>query len=170
MKAFLRKDKCLAAIGERPVEVTDDSKWDEIDRNAIANLHLALADGVFSSIEEKMTAKDIWDHLDRLLLEDRQASSRQVEALAVIRGRSMEPSSSGSHNHGKSKTRKKKNKFKCFRCGKTSHFKKYCRGSNTSNPQGNIASTFDDGNALCYEAAVANKGRKRFTDVWLFDT
>ncbi|GKA25381.1 retrovirus-related pol polyprotein from transposon TNT 1-94 [Tanacetum coccineum] len=38
MKAILRKDKCLAAIGERPAEVTDDSKWDEMDGNAIANL------------------------------------------------------------------------------------------------------------------------------------
>ncbi|GJU92725.1 retrovirus-related pol polyprotein from transposon TNT 1-94 [Tanacetum coccineum] len=207
MKAILRKDKCLAAIGERPAEVTDDSKWDEMDGNAIANLHLALADGVLSSIEEKKTAKEIWDHLARLyeartlhnknflkrklyalrmtestsvtehvnnlntlfsqltsldckidpqeraeiLLqslpdsydqviinltsnvltdclvfddvaasvleeenrrnnrEDRQTSSRQVEALAVTRGKSMEPSSSGSHNHGKSKTGKKKN-------------------------------------------------------------
>ncbi|GKC35545.1 hypothetical protein Tco_1047929 [Tanacetum coccineum] len=199
MKAILRKDKCLAAIGERPAEVTDDNKWDEMDGNAIANLHLALADGVLSSIEEKKTAKDIWDHLARLyearslhnriflkrklyalrmiestsvtehvnnlntlfsqltsldckidpqeraeiLLqslpdsydqviinltsnvltdclvfddvaasileeenrrnnrEDKQTSSRQVEALAVTRGRSMEPDSSGSHNHGK---------------------------------------------------------------------
>ncbi|GJW84237.1 hypothetical protein Tco_0157382 [Tanacetum coccineum] len=32
--------------------------------------------------------------------EDRQTSSRQVEALVVIRGRSMEPGSSGSRNHG----------------------------------------------------------------------
>ncbi|GJY67334.1 gag-pol polyprotein [Tanacetum coccineum] len=47
MKAILRKDKCLAAIGEMPVEITDDSKWDEMDGNAIANLHLALADGFF---------------------------------------------------------------------------------------------------------------------------
>ncbi|GJR08587.1 retrovirus-related pol polyprotein from transposon TNT 1-94 [Tanacetum coccineum] len=268
MKAILRKDKCLAAIGERPVEVTDDSKWDEMDGNAIANLHLALADGVLSSIEEKKTAKEIWDHLARLyeartlhnkiflkrklyalrmtestsvtehvnnlntlfsqltsldckidpqeraeillqslpdsydqviinltsnvltdclvfddvaasVLEeenrrnnrdDRQTSSRQVEALAVTRGRSMESGSSGSHNHGKSEKGKKKNKFKCFKCGKPGHFKKDCRGSNTSNPQGNVASTSDDGNALCCEAAVANEGRKRFADVWLFDT
>ncbi|GKD70218.1 gag-pol polyprotein, partial [Tanacetum coccineum] len=53
------------AIGERPTEVTDDSKWDEMDGNAIANLHLALADGVLSSIEEKKSAKKIWDHLAR---------------------------------------------------------------------------------------------------------
>ncbi|GJR91241.1 retrovirus-related pol polyprotein from transposon TNT 1-94 [Tanacetum coccineum] len=232
MKAILRKDKCLAAISERPAEVTDDSKWDEMDENAIANLHLALADGVLSSIEEKKSAKEIWDHLARLyearslhnkkflkrklyalrmtestsvtehvnnlntlfsqltslsckidsqerakiLLqslpdsydhviinltsnvlsdylvfddvdaaileeenrrnnrEDRQTSSRQVEALLVTRGRSMELGSSGSHNHG------------------------------------NVASTSEDGNALCCEAAVANESRKRFADVWLFDT
>ncbi|GKA47032.1 gag-pol polyprotein [Tanacetum coccineum] len=225
MKAIFRKDKCLAAISERSAEVTDDSKWDVMDGNAIANLHLALADGVLSSIEEKKSAKEIWDHLARLyearllhnkkflkrklyalrmtestsvtehvnnlntlfsqltslsciiepqerteiLLqslpdsygqviinltsnvlsdylvfddvaaaileeenrcnnrEDMQTSSKQVEALVVTRGRSMEPGSSRSHNH-------------------------------------------EDGNALCCEAAVANESRKRFADVWLFDT
>ncbi|GJY36936.1 gag-pol polyprotein [Tanacetum coccineum] len=207
----------------------------EMEDNAIANLHLTLADGVLSSIEEKKTGKDIWDHLARLYearslhnkiflkrklyairmmestsvtehvnnlntlfsqltsldyclvfddvaasileeenrrnnREDKQTSSRQVEALAVTTGRSMESGSSGSHNHGKSEKGKKKNKFKCFKCGKPGHFKKDCRGSNTSNPQGNVASTSDDGNALCCEAAVANEGRKRFVDVWLFDT
>ncbi|GJZ52427.1 gag-pol polyprotein [Tanacetum coccineum] len=215
MKAILKKDKCLAAIGERPAEVTEY--------------------GVLSSIEEKKTGKDIWDHLARLYearslhnkiflkrklyairmmestsvtehvnnlntlfsqltsldyclvfddvaasileeenrrnnREDKQTSSRQVEALAVTTGRSMESGSSGSHNHGKSEKGKKKNKFKCFKCGKPGHFKKDCWGSNTSNPQGNVASTSDDGNALCCEAAVANEGRKRFVDVWLFDT
>nr|GEY73808.1 quinolinate synthase, chloroplastic [Tanacetum cinerariifolium] len=59
MNASLTKDKCLAAIGERPNEVTDDSKWDEMDGNAIANLHMALADGVLSNIEEKKSAKEI---------------------------------------------------------------------------------------------------------------
>ncbi|GJS29678.1 gag-pol polyprotein, partial [Tanacetum coccineum] len=42
-------------------------KWDEIDRNAIANLHLALADGVLSSIEEKKSAKEILtEHVNNL--------------------------------------------------------------------------------------------------------
>nr|GEX80674.1 Gag-Pol polyprotein [Tanacetum cinerariifolium] len=66
MNVILRKDKCLAAIGDMPTEVTDDNKCDEMDGNAIANIHLALADGVLSSIDEKKTAKDIWDHLAKL--------------------------------------------------------------------------------------------------------
>ena len=58
MKAVLRKNNCLATIGERPMEITDD-KWNEIDGNAIFDLHLALADVVLSSVGEKNTAKKI---------------------------------------------------------------------------------------------------------------
>ena len=65
MKAILRKNNCLAAIGERPMEITDD-KWNEIDGNAISDLHLALADEVLSSVPEKNTAKEIWDTLTKL--------------------------------------------------------------------------------------------------------
>ncbi|KAH9754149.1 Integrase catalytic domain-containing protein [Citrus sinensis] len=65
MKAVLRKNNCLAAIGERPMEITDD-KWNEIDGNAISDIHLALADGVLSSVAEKNTAKEIWDTLTKL--------------------------------------------------------------------------------------------------------
>ena len=66
IKAVLRKDNCLATIGERPNEITDNGKWNEMDGNAIANLHLALADGVLSSVAEKKTAKEIWDTLTKL--------------------------------------------------------------------------------------------------------
>ncbi|PON55894.1 hypothetical protein PanWU01x14_184660, partial [Parasponia andersonii] len=66
IKAILRKDNCLAAIGERPAEITDDKRWDEMDSNVVANLYLALANGVLSSIEEKKSAKEIWDTLTKL--------------------------------------------------------------------------------------------------------
>ena len=66
IKAILRKDNCLAAISKRSTDFTDDSKWNEMDGNATANLHLALADGVLSSIEKKKTTKEIWDHLTKL--------------------------------------------------------------------------------------------------------
>ncbi|KAK9183444.1 hypothetical protein WN944_026596 [Citrus x changshan-huyou] len=46
------------AIGEKPMEITDD-KWNEVDGNAISDLHLALADGVLSIVAEKNTAKEI---------------------------------------------------------------------------------------------------------------
>ncbi|KAK8574965.1 hypothetical protein V6N12_062642 [Hibiscus sabdariffa] len=66
IKAILRKDGCLAASSERPTDFTNNNKWNEMDENAIADLHLALADEVFSSIEEKKTTKEIWDHLTKL--------------------------------------------------------------------------------------------------------
>jgi hypothetical protein len=59
IKAILRKDNCLAAIGDRLAEITDNAKWNEMDGNAIANIHLALADIVLSSVVEKKTAKEI---------------------------------------------------------------------------------------------------------------
>ncbi|GJW95624.1 retrovirus-related pol polyprotein from transposon TNT 1-94 [Tanacetum coccineum] len=43
-------------------------------------------------------------------------------------------------------------------------------GSSGNHNHGNVASTSEDGNALCCEAAIANESRKRFADVWLFDT
>jgi len=49
----------LAAIGDRPAEITDNARWNEMDGNAIANIHLALADEVLSSVAEKKTAKEI---------------------------------------------------------------------------------------------------------------
>ncbi|XP_027922652.1 uncharacterized protein LOC114180538 [Vigna unguiculata] len=62
MKEILRRNNCLAAIEERPTGITK-KKWKEMDNNAIANLHLALADAVLSSIAEKTTVKEIWDTL-----------------------------------------------------------------------------------------------------------
>jgi len=59
IKTILRKDNCLAAIGDRPAEITDNAKCNEMDGNAIANIHLALADEVLSSVVEKKTTKEI---------------------------------------------------------------------------------------------------------------
>jgi hypothetical protein len=49
IKAILRKDNCLAAIEDRAEGISDD-KWNEMDSNAVANLHLALADSVLSPV------------------------------------------------------------------------------------------------------------------------
>jgi hypothetical protein len=61
-----KKDNCLFAIGDRPTEITDNVKWNEMDDNAIAYIHLALADEVLSSVAEKKTANEIWDTLIKL--------------------------------------------------------------------------------------------------------
>ncbi|KAF7825202.1 Retrovirus-related Pol polyprotein from transposon TNT 1-94 [Senna tora] len=65
MKAILRKDNCLSAIEDKLDTIADD-KWKEMGNNAVANLHLALADSVLSSVAEKKTAKEIWDALVKL--------------------------------------------------------------------------------------------------------
>ncbi|GKE02786.1 gag-pol polyprotein [Tanacetum coccineum] len=189
MKGILRKDKCLAAIGERPAEVTDDSKWDEMDRNAIANLHLALADGVLSSIEEKKSEKEIWDHLARLYearsLHNKKFLKRKLYALRMTESISVTEHVNNlntlfsqltslsckidSQERAEILLQSLPDSYDQVIINLTSHFRKDCRGLNTSYPQGNVASTSEDGNALCCEAAVANESRKRFTDVWLFD-
>jgi hypothetical protein len=58
IRAVLRKDNCLDAIDGRLADITDQ-KWKEMDDNAVANLHLAMADSVLSSIAEKKSAKEI---------------------------------------------------------------------------------------------------------------
>ena len=65
IKAILRKDNCLLAIESRPTGLTND-KWKEIDDNAVANLHLPLANSVLSSVAEEKTAKEIRDTLVKL--------------------------------------------------------------------------------------------------------
>lgn len=100
--------------------------------------------------------------------EDRRENS-QIEALTVMRGRSMEHGSSGSHKHGRSKSRSKKT-FKCYHCGKKGHLKKDCWELKNSNPQGNVANTSDNGIALCCEAAISSENRRRFAEICLFDS
>ncbi|GJW93196.1 gag-pol polyprotein [Tanacetum coccineum] len=148
------------------VEILLQSLPDSYDKVIINLASNVLADYL---VFDDVVATILKEENRRNNREDMQTSSRQVEALVVTRGRSMELSSSGSHNHGKSKTRKKKN-FKCYKYCKQGHLKKDCRGLNTSYPQRNVSSTSEDGNALCCEAVVANESKKRFADVWMFDT
>ncbi|KAH9670648.1 hypothetical protein KPL70_017055 [Citrus sinensis] len=110
--------------------------------------------------------------------ENRQASSQQAEALSVTRGRSTERGPSGSQNHGRSKSRSKKN-VKCYNCGKKGHIKKESwsnqkrregKEPKSSNAQGCVASTSDDGEILYSEATTILQGKKRLSDVWLIDS
>jgi len=65
IKEIMRKENSVAAIESRPTGITYE-KLKKMDDNAVANLHLALADSVLSSIAEKKTAKEIWDALTKL--------------------------------------------------------------------------------------------------------
>ena len=52
MNAILRKNNYLTAIEERLTKITDDDKWNEIDNNAIVDLHLPLSDRVLFNMVE----------------------------------------------------------------------------------------------------------------------
>nr|GEV35059.1 putative RNA-directed DNA polymerase, eukaryota, reverse transcriptase zinc-binding domain protein [Tanacetum cinerariifolium] len=71
---------------ENPLLIAGSGKMDE---NVIANLHLALADGVLSSIEEKKSTKEIWDHLTRLYearsLYNKKILKRKLYALRMTK-------------------------------------------------------------------------------------
>ncbi|GJR51100.1 gag-pol polyprotein [Tanacetum coccineum] len=132
----------------RPAKVTDDSKWDEMDGNAIANLHLALACEVLSSIDEKKSAKEIWDHLARFCKID---SQERAEILLQILPDSYDQGGQA-------------NQFKIggsFSGDEREVNETWLQWESQSQ---NVASTSEDGNALCCEAAVANEGKKRFAD------
>ncbi|GJZ24303.1 gag-pol polyprotein [Tanacetum coccineum] len=203
MKAILTKDKCLAAIGERPTEVTDDSKWDEMDENAIENLHLALADGARSLHNKKFLKRLLYalrmtestlvtervnsintlfsqlTYLDckielqeraKILLQSLPDSYDQV----IINLTSNVLADYLVFDDVATTILEEENRCNNREDRKTSsrqsgHFGKDCRGLNTSYPHGNVASTSEDGNALCCEAVVANEIMKRFADIWLFD-
>ena len=100
--------------------------------------------------------------------ENRKASSQQAKTLSMTRGRSTEHGPSGSHNHDRSKSRSKKN-VKCYNCGKKAHSKKECwsnqkrkdgKDPKSSNAQGCVASTSDDGKILYNKATTVSEGRK----------
>lgn len=249
IKAIFRKDNCIAAMEGKPAEMTEH-KWKEIDNNAIANLHLSMADSVLSSVAEKETAREIWDALiklyevkslhtriflkrklytlrmsestmvtdhinhlntlfaqlsaadfnivenecaelllqslpdsyDQLIInitnnnvegclhfediagaileeesrrrnkEDMLESSKQTQALVMMRQRSTKYGSSGSQSHDRSQSKKH---LKCYNCGKRGHVKKECwheksgrKNSEASTSQGCMANTLEDEDIL----------------------
>ncbi|KAJ6885640.1 hypothetical protein NC651_026314 [Populus alba x Populus x berolinensis] len=220
IKAILRKDNCLAAIGDRPAEIIDNAKWNEMDANVIANIHLALADEVLSSVVKKKTAKEIWDTLTKLyeskslhnkiFLKRRLYTLRMVETTSVtdnintIRtlfsqlttlGQQIEEMNSSMMLHPLSWKKKIGAKRKETETVQTKQRHCWCqeedqrsvalvgvkgRGgpnqegieSNTesSKPQGCVASTSEDGEILYSEAATISIYRKELTEVWLMDS
>jgi len=103
-------------------------------------------------------------------------SSNQAEALLMSRGRSTEHGYSGSQMQGRSKSRSKKT-MKCYNCGRKGHFKRDCwfkKGieniTESSKPQGCVASTSEDGDVLYSEAVTVSTDRKELTEVWLMDS
>ena len=96
----------------------------------------------------------------------------------MTKERSMERGPSMSHNHGRSKSISKKN-VKCYNCGKKGHVKKECwnnqkrregKEHESSNAQGCVASTSNDGKILYSEATTISEGRKWLSDIWLIDS
>ncbi|GKC44834.1 hypothetical protein Tco_1062556 [Tanacetum coccineum] len=189
MKAILRKDKCLAAIGERPAEVTDNSKWDEMDGNAVANLHLALADGVLSSIKEKKNAKEIWDHLARLYearsLHNKFFLKRKLYALRMTESTSVTEHVNNLNTLFSQLTslsffddvaaaileeENRRNREDRETSSRQVEDLVVTRGWSMEPGSSGSHNHALQKNALCCEATVANESRKRFADVWLFDT
>ncbi|KAH9682249.1 hypothetical protein KPL71_027276 [Citrus sinensis] len=141
-------------------------------------INLTNNNPVDSLVFDNVAASVLNEESRRKNKENRQASSQQAEALLVTRGRSTERGPSGSQSHGRSKSRSKKN-VKCYNCGKKGHVKKECwsnqkrkegKEPESSNAQGCVASTSDDGEILYSEATTISEGRKRLSDVWLIDS
>ncbi|GJV90693.1 retrovirus-related pol polyprotein from transposon TNT 1-94 [Tanacetum coccineum] len=190
----------------------------EMDGNSIANLHLALADGVFSSIEEKKNAKEIWDHLARLY-EARSLHNKKFLKWKLYALRMTESTSVTEHVNNLNTLFSQLTSLSCkidsqeraeillqslpdsydqviinltnnllsdylvFDDVAAAILEEESRRNNLEDKQtssiqvealvvtrGRVASTSEDGNALCCEAAVANESRKRFANVWMFDT
>ncbi|KAA0026163.1 Gag-Pol [Cucumis melo var. makuwa] len=241
MKVVLRNDNCLEAIDKGPAEITDDNKWNEMDGNAMENIHLALADNVLSSIKEKKIAKEIWDHLTKLyetkslhnkiFLKRKLYTLRMSESTSMtehmntlntlfsqlaLLGYKIEPNERAElllqslldsydqlvinlknnilidylsfddvvsavleeENRRKNKedkliTLQQAEALTVTRGRPLELAAKIKEGQShekDSNPQGNVASTINEGGALSCEAVTTTEGKKRMADGWFFDS
>ncbi|KAH9689170.1 Integrase catalytic domain-containing protein [Citrus sinensis] len=190
MKAVLRKNNCLAAIRERPMEITDD-KWNEVDGNAISDLHLALADGVLSSVAEKNTAKEIWDTLaklyeakslhNKIFLKRKLYTLRMVESTMVtdhintLKTLFSQLTMLG-HNIDENE------RAELLLQSLPDSYDQLIINLTNNNPADSLVfddvaasvlneetSTSDDGKIIYSEATTLSEGRKRLSDVWLID-
>nr|GEZ16483.1 retrovirus-related Pol polyprotein from transposon TNT 1-94 [Tanacetum cinerariifolium] len=165
-----------------------------MDGNAIANLHLALANEVLSTIEQKKTEKDIWDHLARLYearsLHNKKFLKRKLYAL-----RMMESTSVTEHVNNLDTLFSQLTSLDCkikpqeFAILEEENRRNNMEDMQTSSRQvealvvtrrrsmesgfswshnhGNIASTSEDGNDLCCEASVADEVElKTLMEMW----
>ena len=158
-------------IGDRPFQHIEDSIF---TYKLIINL---TNNNQADSLAFDDVAASILNESRRKNKENRQTSSQQVEVLSVTRGRPTERGPNGSHNHGRSKSRSKNN-VKCYNCGKKGHVKKdYWNNQKrregivlvSSNAQGCVVSTLNDGEILYSKATTISKGRKQLYNIWLIE-
>ncbi len=58
----------MAAIRDRPNEILDDCKWNEMDSNIVANLHLALVKWSIVKFGEENDGKRDLGYIDKIVL------------------------------------------------------------------------------------------------------
>ncbi|GJV05986.1 hypothetical protein Tco_1343642 [Tanacetum coccineum] len=179
MKAILRKDKYLAAIGERPAERREKCK----ELGSSARLYEARLLHNKNFLKRKLYALRmtestlVTEHVNNLNALFSQLTSLSCKIDSQERAEILLQRLPDSYDQViinltsnvlldylvfddvAAAILKEENRYN------NREDRKDCWGLNTSYPQGNVASTSEDGNALCYEAAIANESRKIFADL-----
>ncbi|KAE8687628.1 lachrymatory-factor synthase-like [Hibiscus syriacus] len=154
MNVILRKDGCLAAISERPVDFTYDNKWIEMDGNTMTNFHLALADELTSlrcTIGEQEHAElllqSLPDSYDQLIINLTNSNVTILvfdDVAAVVLQ---------EENRRKNKEDRQVN-LQQAEALTTMRERSTKRGQSSSHKHSNTTNTSDDGDALCCEAST----------------